>query len=181
MVRDRVSGKDGFQIRQTRPATLRKAMEAAQNYENSAQSLRKSLKQSEKGRKHHRRRRKYSSTFESSSSSKSRATTSESSSSDEEVASSSKIRNCHSRIGKEWKGKELIKVKVEEDDSQKMMKNIQETLAAIHVNLAENRKPRKIVPTSRANVWCARCGEARHFPPECSRPPQKRIHYVQPE
>ena len=29
----------GFQIRQTRPATLQQAMEAAQNYENSAQSL----------------------------------------------------------------------------------------------------------------------------------------------
>jgi hypothetical protein len=28
----------GFQIRQTRPITLREAMEAAQNYENSAQS-----------------------------------------------------------------------------------------------------------------------------------------------
>src|SRR5450759_2184760 len=38
----------GFQIRQTRPATLRAAMEAAQNYENSSQSLRKSVKISEK-------------------------------------------------------------------------------------------------------------------------------------
>ena len=39
--------KMGFQIRQTRPNTLREAMEAAQNYENSAQSLWKSLRQSE--------------------------------------------------------------------------------------------------------------------------------------
>jgi hypothetical protein len=30
----------GFQIRQTRPANLRDAMEAAHNYENSTQSLR---------------------------------------------------------------------------------------------------------------------------------------------
>ena len=34
----------GFHIRQSTPASLREAMEAAQNYENSAQSLRKSLK-----------------------------------------------------------------------------------------------------------------------------------------
>ena len=61
------------------------------------------------------------------------------------------------------------------------MKNIQDTLAAIQVNLAENWKPRRTVPTSRANVWCAQCGEAGHFPPECNRPPQKRIQYVQPE
>ena len=45
--------KMGFQIRQTHPNTLREAMEAAQNYENSAQSLRKSLRQSEgTGKKH---------------------------------------------------------------------------------------------------------------------------------
>jgi hypothetical protein len=45
--------KMGFQIRHTRLETLREAMEAAQNYEKSAQSLRKSLKKSEeKGRKH---------------------------------------------------------------------------------------------------------------------------------
>ena len=36
----------GFQIRQTRPGNLQQAMEAAQNYENSTQSLRKSLKRS---------------------------------------------------------------------------------------------------------------------------------------
>jgi hypothetical protein len=38
----------GFQIRQTRPANLRDAMEAAHNYENSAQSLRKAVRRSEK-------------------------------------------------------------------------------------------------------------------------------------
>ena len=38
-----------------------------------------------------------------------------------------------------------------------------------------------MVPTSRANVWCARCGEAGHFPSKCTRLPQKRIQYVQPE
>ena len=40
--------KMGFQIRQSRPTTLREAMEVAQNYENSSQSLRKALKRSER-------------------------------------------------------------------------------------------------------------------------------------
>jgi hypothetical protein len=97
------------------------------------------------------------------------------------VVVSFRNRNRHSGNGKDRNGKKIVKVKVEEDDSRKMMKNIQDTLAAIQVNLAENRKPIKTVPTSRANVWCAQCGEARHFPPECNRPPQKRIQYVQPE
>ena len=43
--------KMGFQIRQARPTTLNEAIEAAQNYENSAQSLRKSLKGLEKSLK----------------------------------------------------------------------------------------------------------------------------------
>jgi hypothetical protein len=174
--------KMGFQIRQYRPETLRDAMEAAQNYENSVQSLRKSLRKSEeKGRKHRRKRRKYSSSSESDSTSKSETTTSPTSSSDGNVAVNFRNRNHHSGTRKDKKGKEIVKVKIEEDDSKKMMKNIQDTLVAIQVNLAENRKPRRTVPPSRANVWCARCGEAGHFPPECNRPPQKRIQYVQPE
>ena len=47
----------GFQIRQTRLATLQQAMEAAQNYENSAQSLQKSLRGSEKREKSKTRRK----------------------------------------------------------------------------------------------------------------------------
>ena len=43
--------KMGFQIQQSQPTTLQEAMEAAQNYENSAQSFRKSLKESEKREK----------------------------------------------------------------------------------------------------------------------------------
>ena len=54
-------------------------------------------------------------------------------------------------------------------------------LEAIKINLAENRKPRKIVPTSRANIWCPRCRKAGHFANESSRPAQRRIHYVNPE
>ena len=54
-------------------------------------------------------------------------------------------------------------------------------LEAIKVNLAENRKPRKIVPTSRANVWYPRCKEAGHCASECIRPAQRKIHYVNPD
>jgi hypothetical protein len=86
--------KMGFQIRQTRLETLREAMETTQNYENSAQSLRKSLRKSkEKGKKHRMRRRKYSSSSESDSVSKSEPTASTSSSSADDTAVSSKNRN----------------------------------------------------------------------------------------
>ena len=47
----------GFQIWQTQPATLQQAMEAALNYKNSAQSLRKSLRGSEKREKSKTRRK----------------------------------------------------------------------------------------------------------------------------
>jgi hypothetical protein len=62
-----------------------------------------------------------------------------------------------------------------------MMKSIEESLEAIKVNLAENRKPRQTIPTSRMNVWCARCGDPGHYASECQRPTPKRIHYVNPE
>ena len=58
------------------------------------------------------------------------------------------------------------------------MKSIQESLEAIKVNLADNRKPRRIVPTSRTNVWCTRCGENSHYASECYKGPQKQVHFV---
>jgi hypothetical protein len=61
------------------------------------------------------------------------------------------------------------------------MKSIEDTLEAIKVNLAENRKPRRTIPTSRMNVWCARCGDPGHYASKCQRPTPKRIHYVNPE
>jgi hypothetical protein len=82
----------GFQIRQTRPANLREAMEAAHNYENSAQSLRKAVRRSEKKDKNKgkkddrkdRRRRKYSDSDSDSESSDSEDSDSASSGSEEE-------------------------------------------------------------------------------------------------
>ena len=61
------------------------------------------------------------------------------------------------------------------------MKNIADALEAIKVNLADNRKPRRIVPTSRANVWCSRCGDSGHFASECFKGPQRQVHLVDPE
>ena len=61
------------------------------------------------------------------------------------------------------------------------MKNIQESLEAIKVNLADNRKTRRMVPTSRANVWCSRCGENGHYASEYYKGSQKQMHFVDPE
>ena len=71
------------------------------------------------------------------------------------------------------KGKEPLKVKVEDDNHKQVMKSILEMLEAIKVNLAESRKPRRIVPTNRANVCCARCGDSGHFASKCYKGPQK--------
>ena len=175
----------GFQIRQARPATLREAMEAAQNYKNSVQSLWKSLKRSEmKGVKHYRKdriRRKHSEFDNSSDNSESDTATSNSESSESDLGTGSRNRNRGRSNFQDRKGKSIIKVKTEEDESRKMMKNIQELLEAIKVNLADNQKPKKIVSTSRANVWCPRCRESSHYANECIRPAQRRIHYVNPE
>jgi hypothetical protein len=173
----------GFQIRQTRPATLREAMETAQNYENSTQSLRKSVKRSERKKikqyRKDRSRRKYSDSDDSSSSSESESGTSTSESSESDEGSSSKYRK--QRHSNDRKDKGVVKVKLEKDEGKNFFKNLTETLEAIKVNMADNRKPRKIVPTSRANVWCPRCGQAGHFASECTMPTQRRIHYVNPE
>ena len=173
--------KMGFQIRQAQPTTLSEAMEAAQNYENSAQSLRKSLKGLEKreksksGRKD-RRRKKHSDTSETSSFGSSTAGSSITESSGSDSSPSSGKKSNRNR-----KGKELRKVKIEDDDQKRFMKSIQESLEAIKVNLADNRKPRRIVPTSRTKVWCTRCGENGHYASECYKGPQKQVHFVDPE
>ena len=171
----------GFQIRQARPTSLCEAMEAAQNYENSAQSLRKSLKglekrEKEKSGKKDRRRKKHSDISETSGSGSSTTGSSimESSGSDSGQSSGKKSK-------RDRKGKELRKVKIEDDDQKRFMKSIQESLEAIKVNLADNRKPRRIVPTSRTNVWCTKCRENGHYASECYKGPQKQVHFVDPE
>lgn len=176
----------GFLIRQTGPKTLRDAMDAAANYENSAQSLRKSLRRSEKQEKGRnqksdrksKHRKKVSESESSSEDSGSEVSDPSSSSSDGE-RSNSPPRRSYSTRG--LRKKTISNIKTEDPDSKKMMKSIQESLEAIKVNLAENRKPRRLVPTSRSNVWCGRCGEPGHYPSECQRNPQKQVHYVYPD
>jgi hypothetical protein len=176
----------GFQIRQTRPVNLRDTMEAAHNYENSAQSLRKAVRRSEKkdkgrGKKEDRKDRKrwkFSDSDSDSESSKSEESDSASSGSEEERSPSPPQRSHRSKGARE---KAIVKVKTEDPEQRRMMKSIEETLEAIKVNLAENRKPRQTIPTSRMNVWCARCGDPGHYTSECQRPIPKRIHYVNPE
>jgi hypothetical protein len=176
----------GFQIRQTRPANLREAMEAAHNYENSAQSLRKAVRRSKKrdkgkGKKDDRkdrRRRKYSDSDSDSESSDSEDSNSTSSGLEEERSPSPPRRSHRSKGAKE---KAIVKVKTEDLEQRRMMKSIEDTLEAIKVNLAENRKPRRTIPTSRMNVWCARCEDPGHYASECQRPTPKRVHYVHPE
>jgi hypothetical protein len=137
----------GFQIRQTRPANLRDAMEAAHNYENSAQSLRKAVRRSEKkdkgkGKKEDRkdrRRRKFSDSDSDSESFDSDKSDSASSGLEEERSSSPPRRSHRSKGARE---KAIVKVKTEDPEQRKMMKSIEDTLEAIKVNLAENRKPR---------------------------------------
>ena len=144
--------KMGFQIQQARPTIFWKAMEAIENYENSSQSLRKSLKRSEKKDvkqyRKERSQRKYSESNDSSSSNESDSTTSTSKSLESDPGTGSKHRNQGRSHFQDRKGKGIAKVKVEMDDSKKIMKSIQESLEAIKVNLTENRKPRKIVPTN---------------------------------
>ena len=135
-------------------------MEAAQNYENSAQSLWKSLRGSEKRQKSKTRRKdrknqkrsKHADSSSTSSSNSSSGVNSFTDNSDSNQGTSSGKRGSWNRNQKDKKGKEPVKVKLEDNDHKAFMKNIADALEAIKVNLADNRKPRRIVPTSRANV-----------------------------
>jgi hypothetical protein len=172
--------KMGFQIRQARPRTLAEAMEAAQNYENSAQSLRKSLrrrKSSQKGKKKHKRRSKYESSSSSTTSSSSASSSEEESSSESSEPLSPKRSSI--KTGKSTAIK-LREVKMEED-SKDLIKSVKETLEAIKVNLTANPKPRRSIPTVRSHIWCTRCGEAGHWASECPKPRQRRVQFVEQE
>ena len=176
----------GFTIRQTRPITLREAMEAAQNYENSVQSIREKLRRKDKKckkkeKRSSRRRKDYSESDESGSSSRSENSGSDPESSDLSEKEEKLRKPTHGRDLRAERSKMLLKVKKEDEDSKMALKGIQETLEAIRVNLAENRRPRKTIPVVRANVWCTRCGESGHFASECTRKPGRLVQYVNPQ
>ena len=142
----------GFQTQQTRSANLQQAMEAAQNYENSAQFLQKSLKRSKerekaKDKKKDRKGQKHdTSDFEPESTTRSSST----SSSDTESLESDPGTYSGKRKSKD-RNKGITKVKEETEDFKKVTKSIQEALEVIKVNLAESWKPRRMVPTNRTN------------------------------
>ncbi len=160
-------------------------MDAATNYENLAQSLRKSLRRSEKKEKgkskrsdrKSKHRKKVSDSESSSETSGSEVSDPDSSSSDEGQSVSPPRRSS----GRRSREKTVVKVKTEDPDSRKIMKNIQESLEAIKVNLADNRKPRRMIPATRSAVWCLRCGEQGHYSSECQKVNPKQVHYIHPE
>ena len=164
-------------------------MEVAQNYENSAQSLRKSLRGSEKREKSKtrckdiksRKKSKHSDSSNTSSSNSSSGVNSVTNSSDSDQGTSSGKHGSQNGNPKDKKGKEPVKVKIEDNDQKAFMKNIADALEAIKVNLADNWKPRRIVPTSRTNIWCSRCGDSGHFASKCFKGPQRQVHLIDPE
>lgn len=177
----------GFQVRQARPQTLQEAMESAQNYENSMQSLRQSRRHAtdeswKRAKKIRRAREKAKSTSsDSSDSSTDRSSGTETSDSEdvEEYRHSRKASG--SRGHRKERDRVVVKVKEELPEKKQMMKDIQSSLAAIKVHLADNNKARRTLPSTRNNVWCIRCGQAGHYPNECPIVPPKRVQYVNAE
>jgi len=119
----------GFLIRQTRPRMLREAMDAATNYENSAQSFWKSLKRNERQEKekskrsdrtskHHKKVSDSDSSFETTGSEGSDPSSSDP---DEELSISPPRRSSK----KKPQERTIVKVKTEDLDSKKVMKSIQ--------------------------------------------------------
>lgn len=150
-----------FQIRRSKPETLREAMDAAQDYEDSAQALRSSRHKKSKGKKKR--------DSDSDSSGDSDEPDSDEPDSTEEEEEAKPVRTKSSKRDKA--GHATVKVKVEKEDG---LKKVLAELEAIKVNMAELQKNRKAPPAQRANVWCSRCKEAGHYPTDCTAPAPKR-------
>lgn len=173
----------GFHVRQARPQTLQEAMEAAQNYENSKQSLHQSgrravEKSSKRGKKLRAKRRKDSS---DSSTPSSESTTDPSSSPSDSDGPVPVRKTQRPTKAKDLPDRARAKVKEESSDDRRMMKDIQSSLSAIKIHLADSRKNRKMIPVSRNNVWCTRCGQPGHYPNECPNFPPGQVQYVDAE
>jgi hypothetical protein len=50
-----------------------------------------------------------------------------------------------------------------------------ESLEAIKINLADNRKSRRTIPLHRDNIWCPKCKQMGHFPSECPNPSVNQV------
>lgn len=163
----------GFAVRMAKPTTLAEAIEAAQDYEDSLHSMRKTRDKYDPTDKKKKKKHKHESSSSEDSSS--------SSSSDEESSSDIPARMSHRRDmlrGDGRTARRLKEVKVEAQESKEVLKSLRDTMEAIKVNLAANPVPRKAIPTVRTNVWCTKCGEAGHANRECPRYGPRRVHLV---
>ena len=64
---------------------------------------------------------------------------------------------------------------------EKELRDMQQTLEAIKVNLAATPRSRKAIPMVRSNIWCTRCGANGHFTSECPQTAIRRVQYVDQE
>ena len=166
----------GFAVRMAKPTSLTEAIEAAQDYEDSLHSMRKSRDKSAITNKKKKKKHKHDSSSSDDSSS--------SSSSDEGSSSDTPAKTRHHRNSAridERTARRLKEVKEEAQESKEVLKNLQNTMEAIKVNLAANPIPRRTIPTVRTNVWCTKCGEAGHANRECPRYGPRRVHLVNAE
>lgn len=173
-----------FHVRQARPPTLQEAMEAAQNYENSMQSLhqtRRSSKATSSRRDRKSRSRRKEETSDSSDPSSGSNTGSSSGHSSERGDCSPPRRNPGLKDTRRNRDRGTVKIKEEVPDEGRMIKEIQSSLAAIKVQLADSNKPRRAAPVTRSHVWCIRCGKSGHYPNECPFVPPGMVMYVDVE
>lgn len=157
-------------------------MEAAQNYENSKQSLRQARRRpgNEDTTRNKSARRGKRRSDSSSGDSEESGTPDESSSSTSSSEDYSPRRRRNLKTKEIRKGKEKVHLRIKEEptEEKRLMKDIQTSLAAIKVHLADRHKPRRAIPVSRGQVWCTRCGQSGHYPNECPHIPPGAVHFV---
>lgn len=128
-------------------------MEVAQDYEDSASSLRDPPKKEKIKKQREKDRKKKKEETESDSSEVDNNQEKESEEEGEpDSESDPPKKSSSSKTTKSGKEKATIKIIVEPEDG---MKQILDELCAIKVNLAENRAPRKLPSSIRSNVWCS--------------------------
>ncbi|KAG0594481.1 hypothetical protein M758_UG081400 [Ceratodon purpureus] len=168
----------GFQVRQTQPQTLPEAMEAAQNYENSKESIRQYRKAGKTSRRLRKIRRNRDSSSESSGSSSEDSLETRDSSSEEDR---SRRKASESKGYRKEKERRIVRVKDEYLSEKRMIKDLVNSIEELKVQMAEEKKARKALPTVRNNVWCTNCGKAGHYNWECPHGATKRVQFEDEE
>ncbi|KAG0572918.1 hypothetical protein KC19_VG134200 [Ceratodon purpureus] len=168
----------GLQVRQTRLQTLPEAMEAAQNYENSKQSILQYRKAGKTFRRLRKIRRNRDSSSESSGSSSKDCLETGDSSSEEDR---SRQKASGSKGYRKEKERTIVRVKEESVSEKRMIKDLVNSIEELKVQMAEEKKARKALPSVRNNVWCTNCGKAGHYNRECPHGATKRVQFVDKE